>query len=642
MNLVTLKDISIEHGDRQLMAGIDLLINTGDRVGLIGINGSGKSSLLGVVAGENQPDSGRVIIWGGVRISYLPQEPQVQGEQTALNYLYAGDSPQLKLLREYRASCDLLLAEPDNLQWQEMMTKLADEMDRSNGWAAEAEALAILTRLGITDPNAPLDTLSGGQGKRVALARTLIEPADLLILDEPTNHIDVDAIDWLENYLKEIPRALLMVTHDRYFLDRVVNRILELDRRKLVAYPGNYQRYLELRSQRHDRLAAAEKKQQQFLKRELEWLRRSPMARGTKQKARKTRIEELRLIRHDLEQDTISIALASQRLGKKVLEAKNLSKSFGNSPLFGNLDFSLTPGERLGIVGPNGAGKSTFLDILAGNTQTDSGFVDWGESVELGYYDQLSRDLELDKRVIDFINEKAPLIQTSDGRRIDAARMLEWFLFSRPQQRTYIGSLSGGERRRLYLLWVLIHQPNVLFLDEPTNDLDIPTLRVLEQFLDHFKGSLVVVSHDRFFLDRNVEQLALFSEGGLDGPYAGPYKHFQVLVAAGSSRELAKRQPDKISKQSKGVRGSKKPDSVQPAMVTKLSWNEERELEQLEREIEALESDKARLEEEINQAGGSYDRLRTLAEEFKEVNNRLQLIMERWLELAEVGLTTDP
>ena len=518
--------------------------------------------------------------------------------------------------------------------WQERLTQLTSEMDRSNGWAAEAEARTILTRLSIKDQSAPLDTLSGGQGKRVALARTLFETADLLILDEPTNHIDAGAIDWLESYLMEFPKAILMVTHDRYFLDRVVNRIFELDRRQLTAYPGGYHRYLERQSQRKDRLVAAEKKQQQLLKRELEWLSRSPMARGTKQKARKTRIEDLGRIRHDLQQDSISIALASRRLGKKVIEAANLSKSFDDISLFENLSFSLMPGDRLGIVGPNGAGKSTFLDILAGITEPDSGIVDWGSTVKLGYYDQLSAGLDPDKRVIDFINDKAPLIKNSEGRRIEAAQMLEWFLFSRPQQKTYIGSLSGGERRRLYLLWVLVHQPNVLFLDEPTNDLDIPTLQVLEQFLDHFKGALLVVSHDRYFLDRNVDYLTLFSDGAFKGPYPGPYNQFREATEPSSPRQLTKRGPGNISQKLKGVTEIKKPASKYRMMATGLSWKERRELEQLEIDIEALESDKIRLEKEINNASGRYDLLQPLADELKKVNNRLQLIMDRWLELG--------
>ena len=634
MNLVTLKDISIEIGDRQLMANVNLLINSGDRIGLIGINGSGKSSLLQVVAGIEQPAGGAVTIWGGVRIAYLPQNPKVTGNQTALQYLFAGDSPQLNLLREYQTTSDLLLEEPDNPVWQEKLMQLTIEMDLSNGWTAEAEARAILTRLGLKDQDAPLAALSGGQGKRVALARTLFEPADLLILDEPTNHIDAGAIEWLESYLMEFPKAILMVTHDRYFLDRVVNRIFEIDRRQLVPYPGGYHHYLERKSQRQDRLAAAEKKQQQLLKRELEWLSRSPMARGTKQKARKTRIEELSRIRHDLQQDSISIALASRRLGKKVLEAADLSKSFDGASLFEDLSLSLGHGDRLGIVGPNGAGKSTFLDILAGITAPDSGIVDWGSTVKLGYYDQLSRGLDLDKRVIDFINDKAPLIKNSAGRRIVAAQMLEWFLFSRPQQQTYIGSLSGGERRRLYLLWVLVHQPNVLFLDEPTNDLDIPTLRVLEQFLDHFKGALLVVSHDRYFLDRNVDYLTLFSDGAIKGPFPGPYDQFREATEVSSPRKLSKRGPDKISQKLRGLGEIKIPSSKDRMMATRLSWKERRDLEQLEKDIDALESEKIRLEREINSAAGRYDLLAPLADKLQNVNSRLQLIMDRWLELG--------
>ena len=375
MNLVTLEDVSKQYTERQLLDGVDLRINEGERIGLIGRNGSGKTTLLRIIAGLEQADAGVVSVRGGAYIEYLPQEPHLEGDLTVLDHLFTGQSPQLRLLHDYREASIRLLAEPNNGHWQKRLAVLTDEMDRTGGWAAEANAKSILSRLGVQNFDARLDSLSGGQGKRVALARALIDPADLLILDEPTNHIDADTVNWLEDYLTTVPGALLMVTHDRYFLDRVVNRILELDRRKLVNYPGNYRRYLELSTLRQEQLAAAERKRQNLLRRELEWLRRGAMARSTKQKARKKRIEEIQQLRYDQGQESVAMALAGRRLGKKVLEAQHLSKSYGQLHLFSDVNFSLNPGDRIGIIGPNGAGKSTLLDILAGLTEPDDSTV---------------------------------------------------------------------------------------------------------------------------------------------------------------------------------------------------------------------------------------------------------------------------
>jgi ATP-binding cassette subfamily F protein uup len=628
MNLVTLEQVSKQYSERVLLDGVDLLINVGDRIGLIGINGSGKTTLLRIIAGQETPDAGSVTVWGGVRIQSLAQEPELDENQTVLDCVLAGDAPQLRLLSQYREAAVRLQENPQDAHWQARLAELAGEMDRSGGWTAEADAKSILTRLGVDLFETPIRTLSGGQRKRVALARALIDPADLLILDEPTNHIDADAIAWLEEFLASLPGGLLMVTHDRYFLDRVVNRIIELDRRQLVNFPGNYSRYLELSAERKEKLAAAERKHQNLLRRELEWLRRGVMARGTKQKARKQRVEELQQLSYDSGENAVALALASRRLGKKVLEAANLSKAFGDSQLFERVDFSLVPGDRIGIIGPNGAGKSTLLDILAGVRTADSGTVIWGETVHLGYYDQMSRDLDLSQRVIDFINDRAPLIRTKDGVRVEAAQMLEWFLFPRPQQRAYIHALSGGERRRLYLLSVLALQPNVLFLDEPTNDLDIQTLTVLEQFMDHFAGCLVVVSHDRYFLDRTVDFLATFENGSFSPRYPAPYSAYQEARRKAQAERTADAAP---------VSAEKKPEArpAKRGQSEKLTWKETRELVGLEAEIAALEGRKAELGGQINTAGGDYEQLQKLADELKSVEAALEAAMVRWLELSE-------
>jgi ABC transport system ATP-binding/permease protein len=629
MNLVTLEGVSKQYSERLLLDEIDLRINSGDRIGLIGPNGSGKTTLLRMIAGLETPDEGQITVWGGVRVRYLPQEPRPAGDQTVLDYLFAGESPQLQLLHDFRQTGRRLEADPHNRRWQDELAGLSDEMDRTGGWAAEANAKAILTRLGVDFYDTLIGTLSGGQRKRVALARALIDPADLLILDEPTNHIDADTIAWLEEYLLTVPGALLMVTHDRYFLDRVVNRIVELDRRQLIGYPGNYQRYLALRTARQEQLATVEAKRQSLLRRELEWLRRGAMARSTKQKARKQRIAELQQLRHDQGDENVAMALAGRRLGKKVLEARDLSKAYDGNQLFRSVDFSLVPGDRIGIVGPNGVGKSTLLDILAGLTTPDDGSVVWGETVHLGYYDQLSRDLDLDKKVIDFINDRAPLVRTPDGHRVEAAQMLEWFLFPRPQQQAYISALSGGERRRLYLLSVLVHQPNVLFLDEPTNDLDLQTLTVLEQFLDHFQGCLVAVSHDRYFLDRTVDYFATFEEGSFSSRYPAPYNAYQQARA--QEQDEAKTEARRSVSEGSGPAVEER----EPDRNRKLTWKETRELEQLESQIALLEADKAAVTQAVNEAGGDYELLQTLSDQLRSLDQALEKAMDRWLELSD-------
>ena len=640
VNLVTIENVSKQYSERLLLDSVSLLINRGDRIGLIGINGSGKTTLLRLIAGQETPDAGKVTVWGGVRVRYLPQEPALDDRLSVLDTLFQSDAPQMRLLRDYEAASLALQRQPADAQVQARFASLTADMDRAAGWSAEAQAKAILSRLGIEPSGETLvGTLSGGQRKRVALARALLDPGDLLVLDEPTNHVDAETIDWLEQFLLGLPGALLLVTHDRYFLDRVANRIVELDRRQLVSYPGNYSHYLEQSAERHARLVKTEEDRQRLLKRELEWLRRSPMARGTKQKARRQRAEEMERLRYDTQQERVALALASRRLGKKVLTARGLAKAYDQTPVFANLDFELAPGDRVGIIGPNGAGKSTLLDILAGKLAADSGMVEWGETVHLGYYDQRNVDLNEDQRVLDFIKGEAELIRVqerntpawnrtaADIQLIDAAQMLEWFLFPRPQQYAYIASLSGGERRRLYLLKTLIHQPNVLLLDEPTNDLDIQTLSVLEEFLDHFKGCLVVASHDRYFLDRTVDFLVSFEPGGaVSGRYPAPFSVYQDIRAR-ETEDGKDRQEGKSGKEVRG-RGS------QGQVERKMTWKEQRELQELEARIAGLEAQVATLHAEIDASSGDYVRLQELAQRLAGAEGELDEAMARWLALA--------
>ncbi len=650
MNLIALEHIYKQLGERVLLEDVSLTINRGDRIGLIGINGSGKTTLLRMIAGLEHADAGQIVRWSGVRIHYLPQEPVLDETARVLDVLFQSESPRMQLVREYEQVVSLFQQQPADPELQARFARVDAEMQRLDGWTAEANAKAILSRLGISQVDAVIGSLSGGMRKRVALARTLlgleddtVEPdANLLILDEPTNHVDADTIDWLEQYLLNLRAALFMVTHDRYFLNRIVNRIIELDRRQLIGYPGNYARYLELSAERHERLVKAEEDRRRALKRELEWLHRSPMARGTKQKARKQRVAELEQIRYDSQEDRVAIRLASRRLGKKVLQVRGLSKSYGDLVVLNNLDFVLAPGDRVGIIGPNGAGKSTFLDLLAGVQQPSSGAITWGETVQIGYYDQRNVELNDAERVLDFIKGEAELIRIrerqrprwlqdeDDMRLLDAAQALEWFLFPRPQQQARIGSLSGGERRRLYLLRTLIHRPNVLLLDEPTNDLDIQTLTVLEEFLDHFQGCLIVASHDRYFLDRTVDLLYSFEPGGIvRGPYPGPYETYRQL------REAEAAAADAVAQPASAKHELRRP-VARSAATRRLSWKEQRELESLEARVAELEMQRAALLAEMNAAGSDYVRLARLTEALRAAEAEIDVASERWLALAEL------
>ncbi|MEM7348194.1 MAG: ABC-F family ATP-binding cassette domain-containing protein, partial [Chloroflexota bacterium] len=472
---------------------------------------------------------------------------------------------------------------------------------------------------------------------------------------------DAETVAWLEDYLASTPGSILMVTHDRYFLDRVVNQIVELDRRQLVAYPGNYSKYLADRDSRHERMAAAEEKRRKHIARELEWMRRAPMARGTKQKARKQRAEELMEIRYDSGDDQVMIAMASSRLGSKVLTVQKLSKTFDTHAVVHEQDFHLEPGDRIGIIGPNGSGKSTFLNLLAGQIEPDAGHIEWGNTVRLGYYDQRSMDLDDSLRIIEFIETEAALIHSGEerphwlpqrnnasGTPVEAAKMLEWFLFPRAMQYGRIGTLSGGERRRLYLLRTLIHQPNVLFMDEPTNDLDVQTLAVLEEYLDHFQGSLVVVSHDRYFMDRTVDSICYYEDGQLGPRYPSPYSTFNRLRNEALHSQSAQNTPS--LKPSLGQQGSSGQDTASQDRALqgeahphpqnrpkKLSWKEAREFEALEGKIEKLEVRKAELLREMSQVGNEYTRLQGLSNELENLESELEEKLERWLELGELA-----
>ena len=628
MNLVSVINLSKTHGEKVLFQDITFGIDAGQRIGLIGVNGTGKSTLLKSIAGVEQADGGQVVIGGGVRVEHLPQNPEFDESLTVLQSVFMGGSSTLSLLGEYEQALAELDRRPEDEKLQTRFAQLNQQMDANNAWELEANAKIILNRLGITDYDAIIGHLSGGQRKRVAMARALIRPADLLILDEPTNHIDNETVDWLEGYLAKSKSALLLITHDRYFLDRVTNRILELDKGKLYTYEGNYGKFLEGKAAREESALASEDKRQNLLRRELEWLHRGAKARTTKQKARKEFVEALRDQKVEKQAAKLEIAIGSQRLGKKVLELEEVTKRYGERTLIDHFSSLVGPGERIGIVGPNGSGKSTLLNMIAGAITPDSGTIAVGDTVKMAYYTQESVDMNENQRVIEYIREVAHYIRTTDGETISAGQMLERFLFPPHVQWTPIAKLSGGEKRRLYLLRILMGEPNVLLLDEPTNDLDIQTLTILEDYLDHFDGTVITVSHDRYFLDRVVDKLIAF-EGGEIRTYLGMYSEYQAernqrMEAAKASK------PKDVTP----VTAVVKPVKEKPR---KFSYKEQKEWESIEDTIANLEAQIESVQAELAKGGTDYTHLQKLIAEQNRLETELEQALERWTFLSELA-----
>lgn len=524
--MLTVEKLSKSYGDKILFENLNCSIQKKDRIGLIGVNGTGKSSLLRILAGLDTPDSGVVKHAGDYRVEYLAQEPELSSNSTVIEQIYYGSSDIMIAMRSYEEALSELEVDSSNEKTQNKFMKAQEKMDNMNAWDASADAKAILTKLGITSFNEKIESLSGGQKKRVAIARALIQPADLLILDEPTNHLDNVTVEWLENFLANYNGALLLVTHDRYFLNRVTNRIFELDRGNLYIYQGNYELFLEKKAERETVEGLREERHANTLRRELAWLQRGAKARSTKQKARIGRVEDMKNVTFETDKNEVTFEAGSVRLGKKVIELIQISKSIAGRSLIKSFDYLLKPGDRIGIIGPNGIGKTTLLNIMAQRTSIDSGEIEIGETVKIGYYTQGEEELNGKMRIIDYIKETAQVIHTKNDQIITAEQMLERFLFTRAHQYTYIDKLSGGEKRRLYLLKVLMTEPNVLFLDEPTNDLDIQTLGILEEYLHVFPGVVVTVSHDRYFLDRVVNELLVLKSVGEIESYYGNYSEY--------------------------------------------------------------------------------------------------------------------
>lgn len=630
MNIITVEDIYKSYGEKVLFDGIHFQINEKERIGLVGVNGTGKSTLLKIMAGLESTERGKLIHANDFHVEYLPQNPSFDSDSTVLEQVFYGDTPMMQALREYEWALAELQLAPEDEKRQAKLFAAQQRMDATGAWDASTTAKTVLTRLGIRDFGQKVGTLSGGQRKRVAMARALIQPADLLILDEPTNHIDHETVQWLEEFLAKWRGALLLVTHDRYFLDRVTNRIFELDRGKLYSYEGNYAAFLEKKAERLEREAAEEDKRQNLLRRELAWLRRGAKARTTKQKARVERVIELRDRKVDGPAAQLDISLSASRLGKKIMELEDVGKSFEQRKIVDNFSYIVLPEDRIGIIGPNGTGKSTFLNMLAGRLEPDAGSIVTGPTVKLAYYTQESVEMDEKQRAIDYIKEAAEVVRTSSGESVTAAQMFERFLFTPAQQWTPIGKLSGGERRRLYLLRTLMGEPNVLLLDEPTNDLDIQTLTILEEYLEDFPGVVITVSHDRYFLDRTADHLFVFEGEGRIRRFFGNYTEY---LEASRSEKQAAAEERRETKAAGETTQAQQRESNRPR---KLSYKEQKEWDEIEDKIAGLEDRLAQVKQDIENAGSDYTKAQELFQEEQELTQRLEEAMDRWTELSEL------
>ncbi|MHC0035716.1 ABC-F family ATP-binding cassette domain-containing protein [Pseudoneobacillus sp. C159] len=622
MKMISIENVSKTYGEKKLFDGISFTITEKERVGLIGVNGTGKSSLLKIVAGIDLADEGEIVAGKDYTVSYLSQQPELDGNLTVLEQVFKGDSPTFKIVRQYEAALEQLNVDPNNNQVQDRLFSLQKEMDTLNAWDASANAKAILNKLGIENYQQKISELSGGQKKRVALAEVLIDSPDLLILDEPTNHLDFDSVKWLEDYLSRYSGAILLVTHDRYFLDRVTNRIFELDGGNLYSYKGNYASFLEAKAIREENESASFEKLRNLYRNELEWMRRGAKARTTKQKARIQRFETLDdKLSTQKSTDKLDIALSGSRLGKQVFELKSVSKNFENKVILTDFDYLMKPGDRIGIIGRNGTGKSTLLNLLAGRILPDKGEIITGQTVKIAYYTQENDDMDENKRMIEYLKETAQMIHTTDGKYISAAQMLERFLFPMNTHGTPIRKLSGGEKRRLYLLKKLMEEPNVLILDEPTNDLDTQTLTVLEDYLDDFPGVVITVSHDRYFLDKVVDQLLVFEGEGVVTSYFGTYSDYL-------ESELAKKEvKPKVEVQRQQPEKKKK----------KMTYKEQKEWEEMDDKISEVEAELLKVSEELSVVGSDFEKAHQLAEKEASLNEQLEYLIERWSYLSELN-----
>ena len=629
MNLITLENISKSYSEKTLLNNVSLDINDGDKIGIIGINGAGKSTLLKIVTGKEEFFDGSVTKGKNVRIEFLSQSQDFQDDATVLEQIFKGDSKEMKLLRDYEETLESLNSSPSNFdELNERLIKLQGEIDGLNLWELESEAKSILNKLGITKYEEKIKNLSGGQKKRVALASALITPCDLLVLDEPTNHLDSDSIEWLEEYLNSRKGALIMITHDRYFLDRVSNRIVELDGGNLYTYEGNYTAFLEKKMERIEIEEAQEEKRQSLIKKELKWVKRGAKARTTKQKARLQRFDDLVNQEYVKRETDVEMSFIGTRLGKKIIEINHINKGFDNKELIHDFSYIFTKEDRIGIIGNNGAGKTTLINMLKGAIKPDSGEIEVGETVKIGCFSQDDSHMDSNLRVIDYVKEGGEYIPVADGTKITASTMCERFLFDGTMQYTKIEKLSGGERRRLHLLRVLMEAPNVLLLDEPTNDLDINTLNILEDFLDSYIGVVVVVSHDRYFLDRVCNKIFAYEGNGEIVTYNGNYSDYSIKV------ELKKANKEtEVKKEKKENAQRVRERDSRP----KFSFKEQKEYEEISSVIENLENEIANVDKLMQENSASYSKLQELMTEKEKLEEELLYKYERYEYLEDLA-----
>ncbi|QDL09249.1 ABC transporter ATP-binding protein [Brasilonema octagenarum UFV-E1] len=640
MSLITLQSVKKDFGIKEVLKDASFSLDATDKVGLIGTNGSGKSTLLKMIAGLEPIDSGQVLANSGAKIVYLPQQPDLDEHRTVLEQVFADSGEQMELVREYEEISDKLAHTPEDKQLMARFSSVMQRMDSVGAWELETNAKIILSKLGITDFHAVVGTLSGGYRKRIALATALLSEPELLLMDEPTNHLDANSVEWLQSYLNRYRGALFLITHDRYFLDKVTNRIIEIDRGDIYTYTGNYSYYLEKKALAEESAISSQRKHQGVLRRELEWLKRGPKARSTKQKARIERVHGMQETEFKQAQGKVDISTPSRRIGKKVIELNNTSKAYNGRTLIKDFTYEFSPEDRIGIIGSNGAGKSTLLDMITERVHPDSGSVEIGGTIHIGYFNQHSEELQSalneNQRVIDYIKEEGEFFQIADGTRITASQMLERFLFPGNQQYAPIHKLSGGEKRRLFLLRVLMSAPNVLILDEPTNDLDVQTLAVLEEYLEEFSGCVIVVSHDRYFLDRTVDTIFTFEEGGKIRQYPGNYS---VYLDYKQAEEAQQQQISNTKEKQKNTETlqTTSPKETETKKRRRLSNWQKREFEQLEGKIAKMEVEKAEAEKAMaNVPPGNYSQVQKLYEQVETLKEEIDQATERWMELAEI------
>lgn len=626
--ILSVENLGHSYGVRTLFKNISFNIEEGDKIGVIGVNGTGKSTLLRDIA-NNEPGEGKITVNGSCVIEYLPQNPAFDPEATVLEQVFRGESPQLDVVRRYEEAVQQAEAEPENKAARQKLLALQQEMDSKFAWQMESEAKAVLDKLGITDLQQPMKELSGGQRKRVALAGVLVRPSDLLILDEPTNHMDNETVAWLEEVLQKRKGALLMVTHDRYFFDRVVNRTLEIDGGEGYLYTGNYSLFLQKREERRIAAAGAAQRLRNVYRRELAWISRGAEARRTKSKERIERFNELKKEVNNIKtEQQLEISSVGSRLGKTIIECEHIGLDYGGKTYINDFNYVLLRNDRIGIVGPNGSGKSSLMDIIAGRIAPTRGTVKVGQTVKIGYFAQHSEFKDADCRVLEYIKNVSDYIETADGTRITAAQMLERFLFPPELQWVPVSKLSGGEKRRLYLLSVLMSAPNVLILDEPTNDLDIPTLSVLEDYLDTFNGAVIAVSHDRYFLDRFAGKIFAFMGGGEVRQFIGDYSRY----------EQARAEAQNLARQQERAQSTAKPQQREEKQrAPKMTYKEKLEYEQIEQVIAQAEAELKMTEMEINACGTDFVKLTELTAKQQELTQRISDLTDRWAYLEELA-----